>query len=275
MDDVIPEVKQSPQQRGAKKDNNNRSLLINSTVAFALAALVMILIHEFGHALAAISFGLHPVVRPFSVDYDAATNVQNIIIALAGPLVSLVSGVLILAMVRVNRGFWGLFWLWLGLLSVQEFSGYLITAPFGGAGDISSALHLLNAPLWVGYVSFVVGWVGTFLLGRVATLRFLSFTDPASTIPNQLRSVGLFAWLAGVLLSLILGIGSFDVSAQGVFEVFGILATGIFLTTVRYFFPRVKVSGQRQELHFPVVGVALLLVFTVLRLIILAPGLHL
>ena len=275
MDDEIPEVKKPPQEPGAKRDKYNRSLLINSTIAFALAALVMIMIHEFGHALAAISFGLYPVVRPFSVNYGTATNTQNIVIELTGPFVSLVSGLLILTIARVGRGFWGLFWLWLGLQSVQEFTGYLITAPFGGVGDISNALHNLNAPLWVGYGSFVVGWAGTFLLGRVATLRFLGFTDPASNIPNQMRSVGLFAWLAGVLLSLILSIGSFDVSVIGIFEVFGILASGIFLTSVRYYLPRVKRSGQRQELQFPVVGVALLLVFMILRLVILGPGLHL
>jgi hypothetical protein len=275
MDDEITEGKKPLQVPGAKKDNNNRSLLINSTIAFALAAIVMIMIHEFGHALAAISFGLHPVVRPFSVTYATATNAQNIVIELTGPFVSLLSGLLILAVARVGRGFWGLFWLWLGLQSVQEFTGYLITAPFGGVGDISTALHLLSAPLWVGYLSFVVGWAGTFLLGRVATLRFLSFTDPASAIPNQMRSVGLFAWLAGVLLALILSIGSFDASAQGIFEVFGILVSGIYLTSVRYYLPRLKVSGQRQELQFPIVGAALLLVFTILRLVILGPGLHL
>jgi hypothetical protein len=274
MDDKMPEVKNPPIEPGAKKDKINRPLFINSTVAFALAAVVMIMIHEFGHALAAISFGLYPVVRPFSVDYGTATNLQNIVIDLTGPFVSLVSGLLILAIARVGRGFWGLFWLWLGLLSVQEFTGYLVTAPFGRVGDISDALHYLNAPLWAGYACFVVGMAGTFLLGRLATLRFLGFTDPASDIPHQMRSVGLFAWLAGVLLSLILSIGSFDVSA-GIFEAFGILASGIFLTSVRYYLPRVKMSGQRQELQFPIVGVVLLLVFTILRLVILGPGLHL
>jgi hypothetical protein len=275
MDDEIPGVKKPPQEPGAKRDKNNTSLFINSTVAFALASIVMIMIHEFGHALAAISFGLHPVVRPFSVTYDTATNAQNIVIDLAGPLVSLVSGLLILVIARVDRGFWGLFWLWLGLQSVQEFTGYLITAPFGGVGDISDALNHLNAPLWIGYVSFAVGLAGTFLLGRVATLRLLSFTDPASAIPNQMRSVGLFAWLAGVTLALILSIGSFDASAAGVFEAFGLLVSGIYLTTVRYYLMRVKGSGQRQELQFPVAGVALLLVFAILRLVILSPGLHL
>ena len=55
---------------------SNRMLLINSTIAFALAALVMFTVHELGHAIAAISFGLHPVVRPFSVDYGSAAKLK-------------------------------------------------------------------------------------------------------------------------------------------------------------------------------------------------------
>ena len=254
---------------------SNRTLFINSTIAFALAALVMFTLHELGHAAAAISFGLHPVVRPFSVEYGTATKTQNIVTLLAGPFVSLVLGMMFLAMPRVGKGFWRLLILWLGLNGIQTFTGYLITAPFGGVGDIGGTLHLLNAPLWIGLVIFAVGWIGTFLLGRLATVRFLGFTDPASEIPNQLRSVGLFAWLAGVLVVLIFSIGSFDTSTQGIFEVFGILTSGIYLSLVRYFLQRLKASGEPLELHFPAVGSVLLVAIALLRLLIFAPGLHL
>lgn len=254
---------------------SNRMLFINSTIAFAMATLVMFTVHELGHAVAAISFGFHPVVRPFSVNYGTATKTQNIVTLLAGPFVSLVLGMMFLAIPRVGKGFWRLVWLWAGLNGVQTFTGYLITAPFGGVGDIGGTLHILNAPFWVALVIFAVGWIGTFFLGRLATIRLLGFTDPASDIPGQLRSVGLFAWLAGVLLVLIFSIGSFDVSIQGIFEVFGILTSGIYLSLVRYFLPRVKGSGEPLELHFPVVGSVLLLAIALLRLLIFVPGLHL
>ena len=139
----------------------------------------------------------------------------------------------------------------------------------------TGTLHLLNAPLWIGLVIFAVGWIGTFFVGRLATVRFLDFTDPASEIPSQLRSVGLFAWLAGVLVVLIFSIGSFDTSTQGIFEVFGILTSGIYSSLVRYFLQRVKVSGEPLELHFPAVGSVLLVAIALLRLLIFAPGLHL
>jgi hypothetical protein len=254
---------------------SNRTLFINSTIAFAMAALVMFTVHELGHAIAAISFGLHPVVRPFSVDYGTATKTQNIVILLAGPFVSLVLGMIFLAMPRVGKGFWRLLSLWAGLNGVQTFTGYLITAPFGGVGDIGGTLHILNTPLWVGLVIFAVGWIGTFFLGRLATVRFLGFTDPASDIPPQLRSVGLFAWLAGVLVVLIISIGSFDTSIQGIFEVFGVLTSGIYLSLVRYFLPRVKGSGEPLKMQFPVVGSILLVAIALLRLLIFAPGFHL
>ena len=153
---------------------------------------------------------------------------------------------------------------------------------------ISSLLHLEGwAILAVPYISsirhfgsgtviFAVGWIGTFFLGRLATVRLLGFTDPASDIPHQLRSIGLFAWLAGVLLVLIISIGSFDTSIQGIFEAFCALTSGIYLSLVRYFMPRVKGSGgEPLKIQFPVVGSILLVAIALLRLLIFAPGLHL
>ena len=53
-------------------------------------------VHEFGHALAALAMGFTPTVRPASVDYGTAPPDMEVIIALAGPLVSLITGVLFL-----------------------------------------------------------------------------------------------------------------------------------------------------------------------------------
>jgi hypothetical protein len=50
----------------------------------------IIVTSSLGHVVAAISFKLHPVVRPFPVDYGTATKTQNIVTLLAGPFVSLV-----------------------------------------------------------------------------------------------------------------------------------------------------------------------------------------
>ena len=178
---------------------SNKMLFINSTIAFALAALVMFTLHELGHAAAAISFGLHPVVRPFSVDYGTATKTQNIVILLAGPFVSLVLGMMFLAMPRVGKGFWRLLVLWLGLNGVQTFTGYLITAPFGGVGDIGGTLHLLKRAtldrardLRSGLDRNVLRW--TFSYGPVSGFHRSGFRDSKSITLR--RAFRLACWSA-------------------------------------------------------------------------------
>jgi hypothetical protein len=111
-------------------------------------------------------------------------------------VLSLVTGLAVLALpVTKLEPFWRLavLWLglWLGLLSVQEFSGYLITGPFADIGDIGSVLAVTDAPAVLGWLGFVLGWVLTYLLGRYAVRRLVAFTDPRKPLAPQLRALGL------------------------------------------------------------------------------------
>jgi hypothetical protein len=100
-----------------------RGKLLGSAVAFALACLVMITVHEFGHALAAVLQGNSPVMFGFSVEDRSTTDRQQVVTALAGPALSLISGLAVLALpIGAVPVFWRLTLVWLGLLSVQEFS---------------------------------------------------------------------------------------------------------------------------------------------------------
>ena len=71
--------------------------LINSAVAFSLALLVTITVHEFAHAAAAVVLGFHPVVHRFSADPNVVTVGQQVTIDLAGPILSLLIGLGFLA----------------------------------------------------------------------------------------------------------------------------------------------------------------------------------
>ena len=132
--------------------------LANSTIAFALALLVMITVHELGHALAALAQGHDPILRPSSVDTGSAPGAEQVVTNAAGPLVSLVTGLLVLALPQRGSAFTRLFVLWFGLLSVQEFNGYLITGPFVADGDIGVVLKQSGAPGWLGFVLLAWGW---------------------------------------------------------------------------------------------------------------------
>ena len=100
----------------------------------------------------------------------------------------------------------------LGLLGSQQLFAYLSTAPFVPAGDIGAALKGLAAPAWANWVCLVVGTVGTYLNGSIATRRLISVTDPGTPLGPQMRHLGLFAWILRFALDMVLSIGSFDAS---------------------------------------------------------------
>lgn len=256
----------------------HRLALLNSTVAFALAVLLTISWHEFGHAAAALGLGLTPTVYPFAVDTGTKSSGQEIVTALAGPLLSLLTGMLLLVIHRTTRppAFWGLTVLWLGLLGVQEFAGYLITGLFFTAGDIGQALTLSRSPVWVGVLLFVAGWVVTYANGRYATGELVRLTDADAPLAPQLRDLGLFAWLLGASLALVLSAASLDFGPLGVgiglFEALGTLTIGLFLLFVRLFMRRLPAQRRAPAWGIPVAGVLALAAVAVARQLLLARG---
>jgi hypothetical protein len=261
-----------------------RLLLFNSAIAFALAFPVMHSIHELAHALAAVAMGLRPVLYPGQVIVPGETASQQVIELLAGPAGSLVIGVAILAAARFTGGFLGLFLLWLGALSVQECTGYLMTGPFFPIGDIGATLHLLNAPFWAGWLVLLGGAIGTVFLGRHFTRRLLGMIDPARDRSAQLRSLGLFAWLLGTAITVAYGVttgllqGGVNgfLTPVGLIEAFATLSSGIFVFAVRFFMgDDVPDRGVSVGWSWPAGGVIVYLVVSVARTLILGPGLQL
>lgn len=256
--------------------SHNQFLLLNSAVAFALALMLMITLHELAHAVTYLAYGFHPRLYAGHVTVDGAATLQTIASDLAGPIFSLLSGCLILSLPRVARGFWSLAVLWLGLLSVQEFTGYLLTAPFVPFGDIGEALGLLFAPAWVYAACLLVGALGTFLLGRTATRRFLAMTTTQNgAVAPQLRSLGLFAWIVGVAVTFLLGAGSDSLSRDGLFELMGAATSGIFVLFARFFMRREVVIGRGLTVTWPVAGVVATIALGLLRHFVLGPGISL
>lgn len=193
------------------------------------------------------------------MDDRSATEAQFFVVALAGPVVSLVSGLLILALpVYRLPAFWQLTVLWLGLLSVQEFSGYLITGPFAHVGDIGAALEITDAPAAVGWLGFVLGWAMTYLLGGYAVRRLAWFLSAGDAVDPQIRDLGLFAWLLGAAGLIVVSLGLFGAggvsTAEAAFIALGVATTGIFLFFVRLFLPLPSTIGHRppeRSLPFP------------------------
>src|SRR5437016_2313451 len=74
-----------------------RLLLVNSVIAFAIALPVMVTLHELAHGVAGVAEGLQPTVYPGQVvNRVPGTTGQQVIQLFAGPLASLVMGLLAL-----------------------------------------------------------------------------------------------------------------------------------------------------------------------------------
>ena len=71
--------------------------LIQSSVAYASASLITVTLHEFGHGLAAWLYGFHPTVYGLHEEDIAASPVRVAVIAAAGPVVSLLLGMIFIA----------------------------------------------------------------------------------------------------------------------------------------------------------------------------------
>jgi len=221
------------------------------------------------------------VIYPGSEDDHAATVGARVLIALSGPVWSLVSGAIVLALPQLpaSRGFWRIAVLWFGLLSVQEFSGYLMVGLFTHVGDIGAAYEQLGTPLWVELLVFAVGVFVTYLNGKIATRRLLELTNPSGDVGPQLRSLGLFAWLLGAAMVILISVPTFLTNAAPsdvpIFELLGTLSSGTFLFFVRIFMRRLQVDHQRPTFDWPILGIVALVVVALIRVVVFGPGLTL
>jgi hypothetical protein len=157
----------------------------------------MFLLHETAHSLASLALGLRAVQYPPAVDtLPAPTGAVDATIALAGPIFSLVSGLILIAVLPRRAGSW---WLllatWFGYVSVMEFVGYLMTTPFGSTGDIGHAFAALGWPDVASWVAFVLGGIGMVALARSFSTRAVRWTRDL----YEIRAFTVWTWLFGGL----------------------------------------------------------------------------
>ncbi|MET0692428.1 MAG: hypothetical protein ABWY56_00780 [Propionibacteriaceae bacterium] len=181
---------------------DRRALLANSTLAFVLAAMVNDTLHELAHAVAGLAQGLTPTVSPFSVSYlPEGTDSQQIVTAAAGPLFSLVLGLVLMVVARSwGRGLVRLFFLWLSFMGVMNFVGYCFIAPFARVGDTGQVLSLLGAPGWAYVLVALVGVAGQFWLAY----RFAGQVKRYARTVAAERQLAFIAWILGTLIMIAL-----------------------------------------------------------------------
>lgn len=174
------------------------------TLLFAAAFALSISPHEVAHGLVAYFLGFDVTLYQMWVypEAAAARPSQLLLIALAGPLFSLFSGLLYAALYarRYRNSPPGLIFLFFASVSLYSFLGPLVGAAFGG--DFNSAARFFAIPWPVLLVCTILGSLALpvflFFVGRELT----RWAPPHFSRWQNVLCTVLAPWILGTLLSL-------------------------------------------------------------------------
>ncbi|MCA9644867.1 MAG: hypothetical protein H6718_24190 [Polyangiaceae bacterium] len=205
-----PDEPQVAQPGGAGRAFDLKRIAV-SGVSYAASFLVTTVLHELAHYVVALGWGRDPTLFHNSVQSALeVSNTARVTTSLAGPIFSLLQGVLLLPLERRLRKAspeLRLFVVWLAFHGLMNATGYLFTTAFVPDADMGSAARRLEIPFWgmlamsgLGFWSIRVAahWIYP---GFVALLPSNARTD-VSARNRGLVGLALFAWPIGVLLVL-------------------------------------------------------------------------
>jgi hypothetical protein len=189
-----------------------RYVLINSTLAFVSAFIISTFIHELGHYISYFIFGANPTLYHNYVQTpDQQINIlPKIISALAGPLGSLIQGIVLgLVIYNKQKNTAGhLFYLWLSLLGFVNFFGYLVMTPLSTVGDTGKVAELLNIDYSIRIVTAILGLILLVLVIFKIGRNFSNFIPAEHDMKGREKYVYhimFFPILIGSIMNTLLG----------------------------------------------------------------------
>lgn len=180
---------------------------VNSILIYTTTALLTLVLHETGHYMMERAWHFDAVMHPDYGSYSGfPSDFQKIIIAAAGPVVSLLQGLIGLFILKqlTRKGLFSLFILWLTLHGLILFFGYLVCSPFFIYGDTGQVFQLLHFPI---YITAIISLSSVVLL--VKTLYSLShyfefYGKGTNDGKSRLDQLILFPVVIGGIVSLLL-----------------------------------------------------------------------
>jgi hypothetical protein len=173
--------------------------VLRRSIWFATAYTIVIVVHEWAHALTSSALGLETTLFHFWANIDPtnqATVGQKAAFGVAGPVSSLVVGVVAwLAYRRFKRSSAALPLLFLTAHGVSNFFGNLMSAAF--IGDFSNVTSWLGIPLGVRYAMSATGALAT------ASVLYVSGRQLARWAPTQTSRTA--AALVGIMVPAAIG----------------------------------------------------------------------
>lgn len=175
-------------------------------VIYVLAFLVTTILHELAHAVTSLVLGGRPVLHHVFVEHEALAGGRQAAVSAAGPLMSLLQGGILLAVLHhgsLAPSALRLALVWLCIHGLVNFFGYLVTTPFVANADLGKLAAWLELPGIARWGLFAAGigaitWIG--LWAREPLLAFAvepaALTEPAARV-RHVAALGAGPWLVG------------------------------------------------------------------------------
>lgn len=144
-----------------------KKLAINSILIVISTSIIGTILHELAHYVIGSYFDLNPELHHNYVRYlSNGTEIQNVLVAGAGPLFSLVFGIsfLYISIKYLKPSLKKLFLTWLGMGNILGFLGYLLIAPIAKEGDTGKVFAYLGIPT---SVAILVAIISFFIINYV------------------------------------------------------------------------------------------------------------
>ena len=188
-----------------------KTLFFNSFLAFISAFIITTVIHESGHFILYFIFGAHPVLHHNFVQTLNPSISSNalIISGLAGPVISLVQGIILGTYLIKKPGNSDryLLLLWLCLLGFINFFGYLMLTPISKKGDTGKVAEMLGISSVLQIIIAVIGLLALILIVIKMGKYFANFI-PANTDKikkgKYINSMVMFPIMAGNIVNILL-----------------------------------------------------------------------
>ena len=129
----------------------NRNIIVNSSVAFVIASIVQMTLHETSHFMASLIMGYPAVLHHNYVRHLGEPEQARLLSAAAGPLTSLVLGICFQYLLhkRLYKGLPALVAMYMSMFGYIGFLGYVMIAPFFSHGDIGFIMRAIGCPSWL------------------------------------------------------------------------------------------------------------------------------
>ena len=181
-------------------------IIINSCVAFIVAAIAEMTLHECGHFLATLAMGGEAILYHNYVQHADVSENARCISAFAGPVVSLLVGVIFQMLLsgRKYKGMISLLMQYMSIFGYVGFFGYVMIAPFFSYGDMGFVLRYIGSPMWLIYTLAALAGVVLFFLGKAWSVHFIGMMSRTTAADAKLRRQFIYSL---VFWQLFIGIG--------------------------------------------------------------------